>query len=178
MFWATTELAAAEIYALANPSGGNPAVVRIDVPAEVLQRMQGEGTLTIHEDPVVPARFPKRLADGSFCVGVTHGVASGIDADRLVVQLSSWLRQWLRANRYWALSGKRSIDFFDDFKGPPHSVTSAGDQVSYCLDGRGTSEWWRDWIALRLAPEVRAAFPEILEVMRISDCASPTEDKL
>ena len=114
----------------------------------------------------MPAKFPKRAEDGSFCVRVIHSLDSGTGSPQLPRQLESWLAAWLLANRYWEF-GPRTLDFLDDFKGAPHSLECSGAEISYLLDGRPTSKWWRDWLAVRLVPELHGAFPGIVKVLRV-----------
>jgi hypothetical protein len=67
---------------------------------------------------MAPVKFPRRRSDGSFCVEVVLH----IDTQGPVVlasRVTSWLVEWVQANRYWTTSfGDRKsgvLDFFDEF---------------------------------------------------------------
>lgn len=115
------------------------------------------------------AQFPRRSADGSFCVRLTYRVASE-EPEQLASRMRTWLADWVAENRHWRLSPARSHDFLEDFEAPPHSLDCSEAEASYCLDGKATSAWWRDWLAIRLVPEFLAAFPEVVALRDITNC--------
>lgn len=47
VFWATTDRSAAEVFAEANPAGGDPALVSVTVPEAVMSSLSRQGLVSI-----------------------------------------------------------------------------------------------------------------------------------
>jgi hypothetical protein len=121
-------------------------------------------------------RFPNRRPDGSFCVEVTLRVESA-EIEPFVSRLTAWLNDWAKANRYWkpGFSHPESrdgvFDFQRDFTGPPSCSTQVANLVRLRLEGRPESKrTWKDWLCMKLLPELRRVFAEIRAIEKIQDC--------
>lgn len=124
----------------------------------------------------MPALFPTRRSDGSFCVRVTVRVATEAPDD-LASRFAQWSREWVKDNEMWDWLKDRRLNYFDDFEGPPRQVTSDSSHLSFILDGKASARWWKDWIAFRLLKDAQEMFPEILGVERVVDCPTTNTDQ-
>ena len=107
-----------------------------------------------------PAKFSRMRPDGSFCVEIRFRVDTK-ERDAVATRMTSWVEQWVQANRYWDWLGQK-LDFYDDFSGPPTCRASGIGLVCLCLELRpGARKVWKDWLAIRLGKELQAAFKEI-----------------
>jgi hypothetical protein len=114
--------------------------------------------------------FPRRKPDGSFCVEVVLRVkATDLRAQERSIE--AWARNWLTRNRYWdwKLAG-RCLDYFDDFSREPFHVRCTVDTVSFRLEGRPSARWWKDWLAFRIVEDLRAALPEVKDLLTVTNC--------
>jgi len=118
----------------------------------------------------MPAKFPKRKSDGSFCVEITLTVSTN-EIDSLVARITSWLDQWTKENRYWKWQGQL-LDFFAEFSGSPTCVKRTPESLTLRVDGRsGSTKWWKDWIVLRLLKDLQGKFSELQSVDAFTNCA-------
>jgi hypothetical protein len=108
--------------------------------------------------------FPKRKQDGSFCIEMRLAIDAE-DPAVLATRINAWIEEWVQANRYWkTVFAEESgvFDFYDEFARPPYCVM--GDSRSLFLRVEGgprAKKWWKDWIASRLMPDLKAAFKEV-----------------
>lgn len=114
----------------------------------------------------MPAKFPKRASDGSFCVEIRLSVDTTTDPAELASRITDWIEKWAQVNRYWknnlAHDEGGVLDFCDEFARPPYCVTGDVGSLFLRVEGRpGAGKWWRDWIASRLRRDLMAAFKEI-----------------
>jgi len=119
-------------------------------------------------------KFPKRRLDGSFCVEVRLRVNSP-EPDVLERRITTWLDEWTETNRHWkrseAGSTGGSVDFFEEFAGPPSNVKCKNNLLRFRLEGRpAAKKIWKDWLILRLLKELVGAFHEITALEEIVDC--------
>jgi hypothetical protein len=117
----------------------------------------------------MPVKFPKRRADGAFCVEITLLVNTH-DLEGLAARITSWMDQWTQGNRYWNCFGV-VLDFFDDFVRPPICVKHTSESLILRVEGRPDSKKsWRDWIVLRLLKDLQEEFHEITAVESFANC--------
>ena len=131
-------------------------------------RIEYVGGLYLREGAAMPARFPTRQPDGSFCVLVSLRVETQSPGD-LATSFALWAANWVIANEYWEWTNRR-LCYSDDFKGPPAHVECDLDHLVFRIEGKATAKWWKDWLAFRLVKEAQARFAEIKEVDHIIDC--------
>jgi hypothetical protein len=129
----------------------------------------------------VPVKFPKRRADGSFCVEVMLRVDAK-ETDVVASRVNSWLDEWVESNRYWKVSHPESsdglLDYFRDFTGPPSCFTPEPGFLCLRLEGRPeTKQAWKDWLVLRLLKDLGQAFHEIRAVGKIQTCADVPHER-
>ena len=127
---------------------------------------------------VMQMKFPKRRQDGSFCVDVVLSVSAEEQAS-LMPRITSWLDQWVKANRYWKTSLYASdevLDFFDEFAAVPYCVAGSSNRLSIRLECRSEAKKrWKDWLVLRVLKDLQAEFKEIISVGAITDCPEERE---
>jgi hypothetical protein len=63
-----------------------------------------------------------------------------------------------------------TLEYADEFSAPPRVVHCAGSELRFQLQGKNTAKFWRDWLVLRIIPELKKRFPEIGDVCSIGDC--------
>jgi len=121
-------------------------------------------------------QFPKRKADGTFCVEVTLRVTTS-DAEELLRRMTNWMNQWVKANqvwiRVWEPSGRvEKLRYDEEFKGIPRIVFSDSREIKIQVDGHFSARWWKDWLVLKIIQELKEAFTEIQANGSIKDCDS------
>jgi hypothetical protein len=119
----------------------------------------------------MPVKFPKRRADGSFCVQISLQTDAP-DPAQLANRINSWFCEWAQANRYWHTKFSNvSPDFFDQFIEAPSCIVSGDGFLYLRIEGKADAKkWWKDWMILRIMPAVREAFKEITGFEKISNC--------
>lgn len=118
-------------------------------------------------------RFPKRHADGSFCVRVALSCQEGVASDELAGRLSEWFAEWTANNENWEWLG-RTQKYSSEFDGPPSDVRVEGSRLTFRLRGApAATKLWRDWLALRIVRDLVDAFPQIAGVERIAESPLP-----
>jgi len=129
----------------------------------------------------MPAKFPKIRADGSFCVEVTVSVRSN-DEIGLGERVQQWWKDvWVPDRGLWQVVSRtgpqlREVEvetqaYTEVFSAAPHVVFCKDSQLKFRLEGRRLSRVWRDWLVLRILPDLREQFPEIQEgVGRVHNC--------
>ena len=119
-------------------------------------------------------RFPKRRPDGSFCILACFHVASG-DPVNLKTELDAWFRQWVQNNQTWTWTyetgEQQTFSFTDEFSGVPVPVLLNEHEVGIRFEGQPTAaKFWKDWLALKIVPDIRSDFQELGDLTRIVDC--------
>ena len=114
-------------------------------------------------------KFPKKRADGSFCVEIALRVDTD-DAEGLVARITSWLEEWTQKNRYWNWFEEK-LDFLNDFTGPPTCAKRSPESLVVRVEGTPQfTKWWKDWIGFRLLKDLQKQFPEITAVQDVENC--------
>jgi hypothetical protein len=127
-----------------------------------------------------PAQFPARSADGTFCVVIGVEMSGSVQGD-LVPRIRAWISDaWMPGNATWAREWRTGSDlatsrveelhFNDEFTGPPEVSAGSTSELQLRLRGKKTSKFWKDWLVLRLVPELKVAFPGVGELLYIRDC--------
>jgi hypothetical protein len=124
---------------------------------------------------MMPAKFPKKRPDGSFCVEVTLRVSTKTP-EQLANQVQLWLEQWVQVNREWktplAASTGELLSFFDEFTGPPTCFLKDPNSLCLRVEGRpNMGRWWRDWLILRVLKDLKANFSEVTAVESFTNCS-------
>jgi hypothetical protein len=118
-------------------------------------------------------RFPKRNADGSFCVDVVVAVETN-EPENLSRRVESWCRQWTNENRTWKRnwipSGQEILNYGDEFKREPYPVACTSTELTIRLEGQPSARWWRDWLVLRILADLKSSFVEFRDLDRVRDC--------
>jgi hypothetical protein len=119
-------------------------------------------------------KFPKRLKDGSFCVEIALSITTN-EPEILLCKLKEWFVKWGEANKRWTrVWSNREIEelFYEhEFKHLPHLVSCSTTELRILLEGQPDSKkMWKDWLVLRILPELKDAFAEIHDVIGIKDC--------
>jgi len=128
-------------------------------------------------------RFPKRNADGSFCLDVFIAIETN-EPENLSRRVESWGRQWANENRIWTRnwvpSGREEIlNYSDEFKREPYPVSCTPTELTLRLEGQPSAQWWKDWLVERILSDLKSSFAEFRDVNRIRNCDahSPTDDR-
>lgn len=82
-------------------------------------------------------------------------------------RVAAWCSWWVSENRYWQRRG-RTLDYFDEFLGPPHDVTCQADTLLLALRCSEGARYWADWVTLRLARDLAASFDEVEPIVQVS----------
>ena len=118
-------------------------------------------------------KFPRRHADGSFCVEVTLA-AHTEKPEELSLRVQSWLARWVEANQVWVwkwdTGGEEELRYGREFKGEPKLVACTPTELKIRLEGLPSAERWKDWLGFRIVPELKAAFNEVQDVSSVRDC--------
>ena len=119
-------------------------------------------------------KFPRRSVDGTFCVAAVFFVASQ-DLVQLQTNLQTWLQEWVDKNRSWTWNfetgGEQTFYYTDEFRSVPLAEILSASEIQIKLFGQPTSQkMWKDWLVLKIIPDIKHQFPEIQGVLRINDC--------
>ena len=120
----------------------------------------------------VNVKFPKRQADGSFCIEVSIPVSTD-NPEELQRRVQSWSTQWVEANQTWKrnwLSQDEELHYEAEFKREPQIIYSNSNELKIRLEGQPSAKWWKDWVVYRILKELKGAFPEIQDVGHVRDC--------
>lgn len=126
----------------------------------------------------MPAKFPAKRDDGSFCIKVflqvdTHRTKSTCDA------IQTWLEQWVETNRYWNFStpsAKGNLDFYESFASVPRCMEEEAGVLSLQFEGRPNApKDWKDWLVLRLLKELQEAFKGVITIGEVRNCSDAAE---
>lgn len=91
----------------------------------------------------------------------------------LAERAEAWLKNvWMPKNQYWERVWKTGGDwntvaenellaFEDDFLSSPEIRLKDDTQMLIRVFVRSSSKNWRDWLVLKLVPDLRSEFPEI-----------------
>jgi|SRR5271165_1722717 len=128
------------------------------------------------------AKFPKRNEDGSFCVEVCVSVAGNISEDH-ASRIQGWIDDvWMPRNKTWkrvwrtganlATIKEEMLSYDDEFLRPPKIVSCENSELRFRLFGKYSANFWRDWLVLRIMPDLKADFPnlEIGEPRYVKNC--------
>jgi hypothetical protein len=135
-----------------HPNRKNKDAARVGPPGTFSSRIDFQFGAIMSE-----VLFPRRRIDGSFCVAVSIGIKED-DPTIAAAKISSWLSQWVPANRHWktSLYGEdESLDFFAEFAEiTPCGVDESG-LLSFRLEVRsGAKKRWKDCLVLRLLRDI------------------------
>lgn len=119
-------------------------------------------------------RFPKRQADGSFCIDVVMSIET-TDSKHLGVAIQEWwTHEWMQSNRTWTRewsSGDvQKLPFDHEFVRPPEVVRCVDSDLRFRLRGRPGGRWWKDWLVSKIIPDLRRRFPEVGEFLEFREC--------
>ena len=125
--------------------------------------------------------FPRRRPDASFCVEVT--LEAHTNDENFARKIEQWLTDvWVPSNATWHRSWKTGPDlsveriellqYFDEFLSAPTITSSGAAGIRLQLNGRDTKrKSWKDWLVLRILPDLKATFPQVGDILGITDCA-------
>ena len=118
-------------------------------------------------------RFPKKWADGSFCVEVTLAIQTD-DPEGLLKRAQAWLVQWAKDNQVWIwkfdTGGQEELLYQREFKREPLPVSCTPTELKIQLEGQPTAERWKDWLVFRIVRELKEVFIEIQDVSSVKNC--------
>lgn len=69
-----------------------------------------------------------------------------------------------------ATSKEQILKYTDEFLSPPEIVSGQSSELHLRLRGKRTAKFWKDWIASRIVPDLKAEFSAIGELLHIRDC--------
>jgi hypothetical protein len=118
-------------------------------------------------------KFPKRQSDGSFCIVARF--STKVKNEAQLSAINEWLRDWVKRNPTWVgkynTGGETVYKYKSEFRRAPIAFLSPVDELQIQFEGQPTAKkMWKDWLILRIIPELRAAFPVISEPVVIVDC--------
>ncbi|GGA39957.1 hypothetical protein [Dyella nitratireducens] len=130
-------------------------------------------------------KFPTRKHDGSFCVEVGLRIHLDDSTPDIAARIQSWFNDdWISRNKTWTrtwasgpnLATKRDevLSYSDEFLAIPE-VEEAGAELRIRLFGARTARFWKDWLVSKIAPDLKAQFPQVGELLYIRDCDSDTQ---
>lgn len=114
----------------------------------------------------------------SFCFEAILRLKPDTRASEVADSMNTWASDWTRQHRMWrsplfdSIGGE--LDYFNDFLTPP--LCRAGSEGTITVRLKGTpeaSKYWRDWLALRLLPEMQKEFTAIEAIDGITECSEP-----
>ena len=118
-------------------------------------------------------KFPKLLPDGSFCVEVHMSLIGSEDRD-FEAKANKWLLEdWMRGNEVWpnTLEPEGVSVFANYFVAAPIFVSRSENDVRLRLLGKpGAKPFWRDRLASKIIPEIKAEFKQLGGVLKIVNC--------
>lgn len=100
----------------------------------------------------MPAKFPRRAADGTFVVDAVLELAAPLDAG----EVDAWLEEWCAANGTWLREWRGAEDkvvktdrlvLLEAFRRRPTCVRSDVRTLVVRLEGTSAAPYWRDWLA-------------------------------
>ena len=118
-------------------------------------------------------KFPKRRSDGSFSIIVRYSILVGESAS-LIEIINQWFVEWYRINQEWTWfeNTEHETQYLlnDEFTCPPYALKIDERHLGIVLNGKPTSKkFWKDWLVIRILPELKQAFPQIEEVIGIKN---------
>jgi hypothetical protein len=121
-------------------------------------------------------KFPARREDGTFQVEIVMSVTAD-GAGSLCADIQEWWNnEWFPKNqiwrRIWTSAGSESIEdltYCDEFSSPPRVLPGDSPQLHLVLEGKSSAKWWKDWMVMRVIPDLKSRFPQIGEVQAIRD---------
>ena len=117
--------------------------------------------------------FPKRNADGSFCIDVIIAIETN-DAPHLLRRVESWASRWVLENqiwiRNWVPDDQESLEYSSEFKREPYPVSCTPTELTIRLVGQPSAHWWKDWLVLRILSDLSLSFVEFRDVTRMQNC--------
>ena len=122
-------------------------------------------------------RLPLLRPDGTFCVEVGLSVKTDAPAS-LLENFTAWAKRWLLEHetweRQWDTKRIERLNFYDEFSAL-QVVSCTASKLVFRLEGKQVqgkpgNRWWKDWLVLRLLPEVRVAFAEVTALESIKNC--------
>lgn len=118
--------------------------------------------------------FPKALPDGSFCVMTIFEVVTE-DPLELSTKIQAWFARWRDKNhtwvRRWSNGQVESLLLTDEFRSIPSSISCSECLLEIDFEGVSyKSKTWKDWLILRVIPELSQAFHEIQNLKSITNC--------
>lgn len=92
-----------------------------------------------------------------------------------------WSNEWGPKNKEWVRVWNRGhereftevLRYDEEFADAPQFVSCDESQFRFRLLGKSTAKWWKDWIALRVIPDVQARFPGVGKVVNARNCDEP-----
>lgn len=127
------------------------------------------------------AKFPKPKVDGSICVEVTIPVRSDDDTDLGERIQQWWTDVWLPERGTWRVVFRTGqdlrrvdveiLEYTEEFSAAPHVVFCKDSKLRFRLEGRRSTKVWKDWVILRILPDLREQFSEIQNgVLSVCNC--------
>ena len=95
----------------------------------------------------------------------------------MAVAVGEWLARWTIENELWTweydTGGSDTFRLSDELRKAPEVASAAESELTIRIQGQATSTgFWRDWLVLKLIPDLKAAFPEIGSFLTARDCTS------
>lgn len=117
-------------------------------------------------------KFPRQKDDGSFSVVAVFSLKSS--SSDLLGRIRDWFTEWVEANRVWVWTYDDGelyrYPFFDEFDSVPTPMYCHENELTVRLDGKSAkSKFWKDWLALKIVPDLTREFSEIQCLLKVVD---------
>jgi hypothetical protein len=116
----------------------------------------------------MPAKFPKRRPDGTFCVEIVFRLETD-SPDELLLRVTAWLRDWVARNPRSTWFGEE-VSYSDEFAGAPFGIKCDTKELHFKMEGQASAKWWKDWLVIGLLSEIEKAFVEIKKIHSVRNC--------
>jgi hypothetical protein len=68
------------------------------------------------------------------------------------------------------VTNEQVLRYEDEFMKPPEVVSHEESKLCLRLFGKKSAKFWKDWVASRLLPDLKARFPQVGELLYVGNC--------
>ena len=94
---------------------------------------------------------------------------------------SWWSNEWVPKNETWRRVWNKGsshervelLRYADEFSSAPRVVACEGGELRFHLEGKASAKFWKDWLVLRLLPDLLTQFPYAGQLRSIRNCTEP-----